>query len=552
MRAGLALLVAFLLCGCATTVNLPPAPPGPAQKSYKEDYYQVKITAHDGKKLAATVYQPKLAPGETAPLIIATHGFGGFRAERPFSIYGKTMITGEAALDAWHHGYWVVFYDQRGWGDSQGVVHLMDPNYEVKDVSDVIDWSLKHIPAIHKLSDGSPAIGMIGESYGGDAQILASFKDPRLKALVPIASGYDFNALDPNGHMKTAWGANLLMMGAIDSGFDIGFMVKKPLRSGFTGTLSKDGQYLLYKRSPAYYCDQGETPKADALFVQGFRDTIFDMQQALQSEACFDKGGNDTRLLAIQGGHILPWPVQKWSGKPLFNTDDDVHCSGDGKATPTKDMIVDWWNEKLKGDKRIVPDVCVSLNYDKGEVLNQFPDSTQKFMLPDSWVSLPLAGMFQWFMVPFHVGGDLVRKMFWSGADMRFKQPQGGFGQPKFVPLYIAHKGERLLGIPKIDLHVDAITSKVTPVPFVGIGVQAAGMHRVHVASEHLTPLPGKGHYKQELPAVSRQLHSGDRVGLVIYGYTWQYFINPSLWYNKARVRGEVDLPILPPFGDDK
>ena len=39
------------------------------------------------KKLAATVYQPELQAGENAPLIIATHGFGGFRAKRPMSIY---------------------------------------------------------------------------------------------------------------------------------------------------------------------------------------------------------------------------------------------------------------------------------------------------------------------------------------------------------------------------------------------------------------------------------------------------------------------------------
>lgn len=547
MRAGLALLATLLVCGCATT-TLPPAPEGPAQQAYEEDYFQVVIPTHDGKELAATVYQPELSAGETAPVIVATHGFGGFRAKRPFSLYGKTMITGEAALHAWKQGYWVVFYDQRGWGDSDGVVHMMDPDYEVRDVSSVIDWTLKHIPAIRQLPDGKPALGMIGESYGGAAQTMASFEDDRLAALVPIASWHDLNAVAPNGHMRTNWGATMLVMGGISSGFDVGFMVKKPFRSGFSGTLNHEARQMMYERSPASRCEQGRTPQADALFVHGFRDSIFPMQEALANSECFEKGGNDARLLAIQGGHILPWPVQKFSGKPLFNTEDELLCGEEPVAL--KEMIVHWWDEKLKGEDGTVPEFCITLNYDEGWDARRFPAGGETYMLPDSWVHLPLAGMFEWLMIPFDVGTDLWRKLWWSGADFRMKKPNGGFGRPKFVPLHIAHEGEHLLGIPEIDIRMDSTASKMKAVAFVGVGVQKAGMRRVHVASEQLTPLPGKGYYKQELPAVSRQLEDGDRVGLVIYGYTWQFFTNPSFWHNKARLSGDVKLPILNP-GDE-
>jgi len=98
MRSALALLVVMLLGGCATT--LPSATPGPLSQPLEARRYQVEIPTHDGLTLAATVYQPALASGDTAPVIIATHGFGGFRAKRPFSIYGKTMLTGEAAIAA--------------------------------------------------------------------------------------------------------------------------------------------------------------------------------------------------------------------------------------------------------------------------------------------------------------------------------------------------------------------------------------------------------------------------------------------------------------------
>jgi ABC-2 type transport system ATP-binding protein len=542
MRVALTLLLAMLITGCATT-RLPPAPPGPAQTAINQDYYQVRITTHDGKRLAATVYQPALAPGQSAPLVIATHGFGGFRAKRPLSIYGQTMITGEAALAAWRKGYWVVFYDQRGWGGSQGVVNMMDPEYEIKDVSTVIDWALKHLPAIHTLDDGSPAIGMIGESYGGGAQTMASFVEPRLKALVPIATWHDLNALAPNRHMKTNWGAILLIPGGISSGFDIGFMMKPPLRSGFTGTMSFEGASLMYERSPAHFCDMGIKPQADALFVQGFRDNLFPMQEALNNQRCFSDAGRDARLVAIQGGHILPWPVQKWSGKPLFNTEDRIRC-GQYEATLV-DTIVGWWDEKLRDEDRIVPNLCMTLDY-KHEGLgdDSFPLVKEVFPVPPNRVHIPFAGIGEWLGVPSDNIGDLFRGM-WPGADLRFLKPRGGIVRPRFIPVHIAGENEALAGIPEINLNVAGTASRFSTRVFVGVGVQHAGKWRVRVASEQLTPLPRKGNFQQELPAVTQPLKPGDRVGLVVYGYSWQYFFNPSYWWSRAQVSGEVALPIM-------
>lgn len=542
MRVALAVLLAFIIAGCATT-KLPPAPPGPAQSSLKEDYFQVKIATHDGKKLAATVYQPALAPGESAPLIIATHGFGGFRAKRPLSIYGKTMLTGEAALAAWKKGYWVVFYDQRGWGGSQGVVELLHPEYEVKDVSTVIDWALQHLPAIHQLDDGSPAIGMIGESFGAGVQTVASFVEPRLKALVPIAGWHDLNAMAPNRHVKTNWGTNILVPAGINSGFDIGFMFKKPLRSGFSGTFSKSASNLLYERSPAYYCDRGIKPQADALFVHGFRDSLFPIQEALDNQSCFSEAGRDARLLAIQGGHILPWPVQSWSGKPLFNTENKISCGQyEGKLT---DTIVGWWDEKLRGEERIVPELCLTLGYKTDGLEDEvFPDIKEEFPISTEHIHIPFAGMGEWLNVPLTNLADLFLGM-WPGADLRFLKTQGGNIRPLFIPVHIAGENEVLAGIPEIDLNLVGTASKMSTRVFVGIGVQRAGKARVRVASEQLTPLPHKGRFTQELPAISRPLKVGDRVGLVVYGYTWQHYTNPSFWWSKAKINGSVKLPII-------
>ncbi|KAB0476723.1 alpha/beta hydrolase, partial [Pseudomonas vancouverensis] len=94
----------------------------------KQRYYQAKTTAPDGTVLAFTVYQPHLKPGQTAPLILHTHGFGLSRMKRPeLSLYGFLLPTGQVAKTAWQKGYWVMSYDQRGHGDSQGKIRLTDP-----------------------------------------------------------------------------------------------------------------------------------------------------------------------------------------------------------------------------------------------------------------------------------------------------------------------------------------------------------------------------------------------------------------------------------------
>lgn len=550
MRAGLALLISLLvamLAGCSTTTSLSPAQPGPLAEAREQDRYHVHIETHDGIRLKATVYQPAIEPGETAPLIIATHGYGGFRAPRPFSIYGKTMLTGQAAIEAWRQGYWVVFYDQRGFGGSQGKVNMMDLDKEVRDVSTVIDWSLAHLPAITEMPDGGPAIGMIGESYGGGAQLLASIQDERLRAIVPIAAWHNMaDALAPNDHVRSNWGSILLILPAITSGFDTQGL-SKPWRSMIGGSMNTEVREILEQRSPQRFCEQGQHPQADALLVQGFRDTMMTMDHAMANRDCIIEGGGDARLLALQGGHILPWPGQSWSGKPLFNTDETIHCDEDPRAPrqATEQVIVDWWDEKLRGEERQLPDVCVAIDYEHSLPMNDIPVDTEAFTIPRSQVHVPISGLFEGFMVPFDTFFDMFRGL-WDNADLRFLKPNGGFGRPRFVPVHIVEgEDEVLLGTPRIEMNVAGTASLFSTRVFVGIGVQSANKRRVRVASEQITPLPEKGYFRQDLAPVAVKLERGDRVGLIIYGYNWQYFTNPSFWWSQARVSGELHLPLI-------
>jgi len=159
-----------------------------------------------------------------------------------------------------------------------------------------------------------------------------------------------------------------------------------------------------------------------------------------------------------------------------------------------------------------------------------FPKQSETFMVPSSKVTIPLAGLFEWLMIPMDQGFDIGRKIWWPGADRRFLTPNGGFGRPKFIPLYVAHDNEVLSGTPSINISLNGDASVRSTRTFIGVGVQHANSRRVWVASEQLTPMPKKGRYKQDLPAVSMHLKDGDRVGLIVYGYTWHYMTNPSFW----------------------
>ena len=172
----------------------------------KQRYYQAKTLAADGTVLAFTVYQPKLSKGQTAPLLLHTHGFGLNRMKYPnMSLYGVLLPTGQVVKNAWQNGYWVISYDQRGHGDSQGKIRLTDPAKEAQDVITLLNWAEKNLPQLTENSNGVRA-GMIGESYAGAVQYIASALDPRLQAIVPITTWYDImNSLAPQGIPKDNW-----------------------------------------------------------------------------------------------------------------------------------------------------------------------------------------------------------------------------------------------------------------------------------------------------------------------------------------------------------
>ncbi|YCK36023.1 alpha/beta fold hydrolase [Actinomadura sp. ATCC 39365] len=150
-----------------------------------------RITVVDGPaddqrvELDATFFPP--AGGGKAPAVLVAHGFGG----------SKQSVRRQAARLA-QDGYAVLTWSARGFGRSTGEIALNSPDYEVKDVKQLVDWLAKR-PEVRLDAAGDPRVGITGGSYGGAIALMAAAFDQRVDAIVPQITWADLaDALFPN------------------------------------------------------------------------------------------------------------------------------------------------------------------------------------------------------------------------------------------------------------------------------------------------------------------------------------------------------------------
>lgn len=526
-------------------------------------HYDVKIPSFDGTLLKATIFQPELLPHQRAPLILHAHGWGTWRMKGTVGLHATFMAQGKAGIKAWEKGYWVISFDQRGFGGSEGKVNIMNPEVEVQDAIAVIDWAAEHLPRlayddeIHQ----DPKIGMLGESYGGQLQLLASIYDSRIDALIPMTTWHDLSeAIAPDGHVKSFWTSLFFGLGTLTSGFDLeGELYQKKYLKTLLGKMTPEMRELLYDRSMASYCDSERYPQADILFIQGFRDTIFPMNHAMKNLACAEKGfnykrqgKNDARLLVMQGGHILP--TQKFTGLPIFNTEKEIHC--ENERLNLADVMVDWFDAKLLDhhDKvASVPKLCMTQDYASGISIEKVPVGGEKIMVENHAIRPAVAGMFEVVARPFDWLAGLPKKLFAHEKPLveieRDSTSKGGLLRPAFIPLKIADREGYLSGVAIADLLVESRKKHVTL--FAGLGIKKPDSQRITLLSEQLQPFSGRGYHSTELPGMSSRLERGDVIGLVVYGANSQYFLNRSFSTAKAEISGTIDLPLMRRSGDE-
>lgn len=289
-----------------------------------------RIPSFDGAEIASTVFLPD---GDgTHPVIMSSHGWGGDRSS--VEGYGEFFAS---------HGYVVITWDQRGFGESDGEVDTSGPK-ESRDVSALIDFLLGDNPASEeqftsrvKAPGGDPAIGMIGASYGGGIQLNASAIDDRIDALCPIIPWYDLRfSLAPDDVPKTGWTTLLQAVGAEGSrsGGETEQGLNPRLHEFYTRTTARnrmpsDAKEFFAVRSTV---SKAREITADALVIQGWPDTLFipNEGQWIVDALNDNSNRNEAKLVLYNGGHTLAG-------------------NGGTKAFSMTETALQWFESRLRG-----------------------------------------------------------------------------------------------------------------------------------------------------------------------------------------------------------
>ena len=275
-------------------VNVATNAPGDAPVAFT-----YKVTSFDGVKISTNFFAAAgLAPSQTAATTIISPGFGGPGLIGPYATYAlKNEVPGIGALrDA---GYNVVTYDPRGEFGSGGVMHMANPDFEGKDVAEIVNW-IGDNPLADLNEPGDPKVGMVGGSYGGALQ-LAAAGNPEIDAMIPVDSWSTLlDTFYPSNTFKTAYGA-LYMLNLILSRVSVQPQLYVAVATGlgfnWLGPRSKE---LMVASNPPLA--EQTTP---TLLIRGTEDVLVPLDQGTETAQAILANGLSTTVKTIwfNGGH---------------------------------------------------------------------------------------------------------------------------------------------------------------------------------------------------------------------------------------------------------
>lgn len=549
--------------------------------------YDGTIPAADGETIGITVYQPALAADAAAPLVIHGHGFGlsrnkDFDTSNPVAAFLGADVTSDAGRLAWNSGYYVISFDQRGFGDSSGPITVMDPEVDGRNISTILDWAETNLPHLARRR-GNPVVGAVGLSYGGGFQLIGSAVDARFDALVPTATWNDLRySLAPAGVPKTIWLDILVAAGGATAGFQFEPFVYTAFVQATLGMVSEETLAEFEKRSFVSYCAGSRTdgvgvPAVDAFFVQGANDILFNLNEAAANLDCLRSRGRDARLLVQTSGHILP-ALQSAGRQILFGVDENLSCGGQSYNTAA--MMVDFLDQKLKGrapGSQSPPALCVSLTPEQGLLLPSLPRGGLPIVFGETSVvpgavgqlvnllsSLPLQTLLTSLAGLGPEAINLILDILQNppGSNAGYSQDflallpqivnllpyellQQLTAAPVYVPLHSISGDQALAGIPQASLTFAGGLN--SPPLFVGLGLRRGGAGDAVAVSDQVTPVRASGSVALDLAGVRAALSAGDEIGLLLYGFH-PYYLNNSIFSLAplpVTVSGSVSLPLV-------
>ncbi|NPV58482.1 MAG: CocE/NonD family hydrolase [Actinobacteria bacterium] len=259
---------------------------------------QFKLIARDGTRLSAALYIPK---GEGPfPALVMVHSW-------MLSRWQCHLYAPYFASD----GYVVLAYDCRGWGSSGGEVRCADPDLEIRDLEDAIDWLTRE----SGLPIKENTVGVTGISYGGGHSFLIASRDPRVKAVAPINGWTDLReSLLPHGSLKIFWGLLLLLTASWATRLNPRNVLYRwtstmLLRRGDAEAFQED----MRRRSRIHEVEKIDTPM---LIVGSWNDDLFEPNQMMR----FYQELKAPKMLYIANGiHGLDAGFgPRWAGKEIW------------------------------------------------------------------------------------------------------------------------------------------------------------------------------------------------------------------------------------------
>ncbi len=298
--------VRLLLAGVAAAVALL----GPSPASARDAI----VTSFDGAPISASFFPAEgLAPGQKAPTILETHGWGAVRDKGENS--STLAAVGQVGLGPLRRaGFNVLTWDSRGFGESGGTVEVDSKDFEGRDVSALLDW-LATQPEQQLDAPGDPRAGMTGASYAGGIELVAAGIDRRIDAIAPAIAWHSLlTALYRDDIVKGSWAAALSGLGiptatalgvSSPAGVQTGTVdphITSALGEGLaTGHLSPENRAWFESRGPGdALVSQIRVP---TLLVQGTADTLFTPSEAIRNFEQLEPSGVPLHMLWFCGGH---------------------------------------------------------------------------------------------------------------------------------------------------------------------------------------------------------------------------------------------------------
>lgn len=569
--SGRAFALAMSLLGVGSVAHAAPHTPACASPAPAEAVQQTLVVALPSDAdptsnptptttIALTVLLPARCPGDSFPVVLHSHGYGGTRV-KTLAANGdlpsaQPMFPAVTALAQTlpYHGYVVISFDERGHGESKpanggGQARIIDPALETQDARAILDWAHDNAGrfSIQRQTGTGLAkdikVGSLGGSYGGGFQLPLAALDPRLDTIVPVGTWHDLlYSLLPGDAVKLGFDGLLCLLGVNVGGVQntpvvaalcnqvninnpTAFNVRS--RDNLVAALNRpttqprkvsDAElsdffhrhgmgYFQAKQQAGQPWGYGESQavlrKLPALFIQGNRDNLFNLTEAHWNQRYFQAAGGDVRLITTEGGHMNPLAYQ---------TEGTTDC-GTVAGIPA---VLAWFDQHLKGVNsdtvRAIPKVCISVADTVGApavtpvglALNQVPVGS-------------LSGR-----------GAVPAKRASLSASVSSLATR-----PVFVPVTtIRGSGQVLAGIPTVaSLQVTPGLGAIQATnAFVGVGIVRAG--QTILVDDQVTAFGVGSHTSNRnsrkagpvlLPGVGERLQDGDQVGLLFYPQHIQY-----------------------------